>query len=156
MSSFAALRMTSRLGDSHTEKKTARTPREGNAGRPTYWLPGVGEFASPFFFRRPSPIVIGGLASEAPASIPRWLAAFWFTSTSAASRLNRGSASYSARRRATATWTKRAIGLVFSKLENDQFSAWRRQYMERLTDAQEAIFLSPAINISKHFHTRKF
>src|SRR5918993_1114823 len=113
MSSFAALRMTSRLGDSHTEKKTARTPREGNAGRPTYWLPGVGEFASPFFFRRPSPIVIGGLASEAPASIPRWLAAFWFTSTSAASRLNRGSASYSARRRATATWTGRAIGLVF-------------------------------------------
>src|ERR687897_3373740 len=57
-------------------------------------------------------IFIGGLASGAPASIPRWLAAFWFTSTSAASRLNRGSASYSARRRATATWTGRAIGLV--------------------------------------------
>jgi hypothetical protein len=58
-------------------------------------------------------LFIGGLASGAPASIPRWLAAFWFTSTSAASRLNRGSASYSARRRATATWTGRAIGLVF-------------------------------------------
>jgi TnpA family transposase len=36
----------------------------------------------------------------------------WFTSVSATSRLNRGSTSCSARRRATATWTGHAIGLV--------------------------------------------
>ena len=28
---------------------------EGNAGRPTRWLPGVGEFTSPFFFLQPPP-----------------------------------------------------------------------------------------------------
>jgi hypothetical protein len=36
------------------KKKTARTPREGNAGRFASWLAGGGEFTSPFFFRRRS------------------------------------------------------------------------------------------------------
>jgi hypothetical protein len=37
-----------------TQQRTARTPREGNAGRPSIWLPGGGEFTSPFFFLWPS------------------------------------------------------------------------------------------------------
>lgn len=78
-----------------------------------------------------------GLASGAPVFIPRRFATIWFTSVSAASRLNRGSTSCSAHRRATAMWTGHAIGLV-SPIENDQFSSWRRQYRKRFSSAQEA------------------
>ena len=97
-------------------------------------------------------LFISGLAFGAPASIPRWLAAFWFASSSAASRLNRGSASCTARRCATATWTKRAIGLV-SPNRKRSILDWRRQYRKRISDAQEAIFLSPDLNIS-HISTQ--
>jgi len=44
----------SSAGVGEPSKKTARTPREGNAGRFASWLAGVGEFTSPFFFRRRS------------------------------------------------------------------------------------------------------
>jgi hypothetical protein len=88
-----------------------------------------------------------GLASGAPVFIPRRFATIWFTSVSAASRLNRGSASCSAHRRATAMWTGHAIGLV-TPIENDQFSNWRRQYKERFSDAQEGSLLSPVVHIA--------
>ena len=130
------------------KKKTARTPREGNAGRPTYWLPGVGEFASPFFFRRPSPNIHWrfGLRSSGfhPQMACGLLVHQYERCKSAESRI---SLLLCTPPRycdvdGTRDWSR------LSKLENDQFSAWRRQYMERLTDAQEAIFLSPDLNIS--------
>ena len=34
------------LWSTGSKKRTARTPREGNAGRPTYWLAGVGDLLS--------------------------------------------------------------------------------------------------------------
>jgi hypothetical protein len=92
-----------------------------------------------------------GLASGAPVFIPRRFATIWFTSVSAASRLNRGSASCSAHRRATAMWTGHAIGLV-SPIENDQFSNWRRQYKERFSSAQGGIFVIPSRAHCSHFH----
>jgi hypothetical protein len=42
------------LGMTTAQKKTARTPREGNAGRFASWLAGDGGFTPPFFFRRRS------------------------------------------------------------------------------------------------------
>jgi hypothetical protein len=126
---------------------------EGTAGRPRTGYP-----ESENLLLRSSSLghrlncSVCGLALGAPASIPRRFATIWFTSVSAASRLNRGSASCSAHRRATAMWTRHAIGLV-SPIENDQFSNWRRQYRKRFRSAQEGSLLSPRVNIA-HISTR--
>jgi hypothetical protein len=92
-----------------------------------------------------------GLASGAPASIPGWFAAIQFTSVSTASRLNRGSTSCTARRRATATWTGRAIGLVLPN-ENDQFSNWRRQHRNKFSLAQGSNFYPHILTLLTYPH----
>jgi len=94
--------------------KSGPSSREGNAGRLSFWLAGGGEFTSPFFFRWPSLTEAFAIRPlELRLSIPGWLAAIRFARSSATSQLNRGSASCPARRGASATWTKHAIGLVY-------------------------------------------
>ena len=137
-----------------SKKKTARTPREGNAGRFAFWLAGGGEFTSPFFFRRRS------LTERLRFDL--WSSCFdsqmacdllvhqFERCRSAESRISLllGTSRRYCDVDETRDWSR------LSKLENDQFSAWRRQYMERFSRAQEAIFLSPAINIS-HISTHE-
>jgi hypothetical protein len=74
-------------------------------------------------------------------------AATRFTSVSAASRLNRGSTSCPAHRRATAVWTRRAIGLVTPTRKRSIFEL-ARQHRKENSYAQEGSYLSAALHIT--------
>ena len=95
-----------------------------------------------------------GLAFGAPVSIPEWFATTRFTSVSTASRLNRGSTSCTARRRATATRARRAIGLVSPKTKMISFR-FGGDNIGRTDHARKREFFIPTRAHCSHFNTRK-
>lgn len=114
-----------------------KKPPKKNRGDPPLGRPGAPATRSrritlSFFSLQPPPeSSVRGMAFGAPASIPTRFAIPWFAGADVASRLNRGSASDTARRHVTPARVRHTIGLTAADREYASFRSARAKLATR-------------------------